>query len=163
MYTLVDFMTHIKGVEYVISVAAIAAFILYIEILKPRPFRSLREAVREDADYLRGCGYRSVLRTAGRAAAAPFIGLAYVILLPFVCAYAFLREAAGMVREAAGRAAEAAGAAAFFGWRPREAYLGGRRDEKTKKEEAAAGEAGRGPEDPDGGAPAGPEKGGSAR
>jgi len=38
MHTLIDFTTHVKGVEYIISVLAITGYILYAEILKPKPF-----------------------------------------------------------------------------------------------------------------------------
>lgn len=131
MHTLVDFMTHVKGVEYVISVLAIAGFIMYLEILKPRPFQALREGVREDLEWARKTGYRNVLRTAGRAAVAPLIGAAYVIALPFLCAFAFFREVLTMAREAA---AKTAGESAFFGWRPREAYLGGKKEKRNKKD-----------------------------
>lgn len=130
MHTLVDFTTHIKGVEYIISVLAIAGFILYFEILKPKPFRSLRDAAREDIEYLKESGSRTVLRTTGRMLAAPFIGLAYVLALPFVCAFAFAREAAALAGEAASRALGMAGRSASFGWRPQEAYLGGKKDKK---------------------------------
>lgn len=138
MHTLVDFTTHIKGVEYLISVLAITGFILFIEILKPKPFRSLRDSAREDLDYIReNGGTRGVLRTTGRLLAAPFIGLAYVIALPFVCAYAFAREVAGMAREAAGRLLGLAGESAFFNWRPNEAYLGGKKGKKGAKKDGA--------------------------
>src|SRR5574341_1640256 len=135
MHTLVDFTTHVKGVEYVISVLAIAGFILFIEILKPRPFRALRDAAREDIDYMKESGPRNVARTVGRLLAAPFIGLAYVIALPFVCAYAFAREVAGLAGEAVSRVVGLAGESAFFGWRPGEAYLGGKKDKKGRKKD----------------------------
>ena len=31
MYTLVDFITHVKGIEYILSLAAIAGFLLFWE------------------------------------------------------------------------------------------------------------------------------------
>lgn len=141
MHTLIDFMTHVKGVEYVISVLAITGYVLYAEILKPKPFKSLKQSAGEDMRHMRSEGARSVLRTAGRLAAAPFIGLAYVIALPFVFAYTLGAELTGMAAQAFGKAVGMAGRTASFGWRPVEAYLGGRKDKKdTKKEKAEAGE-----------------------
>jgi len=48
MYTLFDFITQVKGAEYLIAVSAIGLFILFWEVLKPRPFRSMVETARED-------------------------------------------------------------------------------------------------------------------
>jgi hypothetical protein len=134
MHTLVDFLTHVKGVEYVISVLAIAGFILYLEVLKPKPFRTLAENIREDVAFLKEKGLRAALRSVGRFVAAPFIGLLYVISLPFLFAFTFARELSGLASEGLGRVFGLAGRSASFGWRPTEAYLGGKKD--RKKEEA---------------------------
>ena len=138
MHTLVDFLTRVKGIEYLISVLAITGFILYVEILKPKPFRALARNVREDVDHLRGDGGRSALRTAGRLASAPFIGLFYVISLPFLFVGTLAKELAGMAADAFGRATGEAGRTVSFGWRPTEAYLGGRKDKKGKQDKPAA-------------------------
>lgn len=137
MHTYVDFLTHIKGVEYLISVLAIGGFVLFLESLKEKPFRTLVRATREDADHLREQGGRTALRTAGRMLSAPFLGLLYVIALPFVFVYALATE---MLRAAAARLERVpglAGRTAFFGWRPTEAYLGGKKDAKRKQDRGA--------------------------
>jgi hypothetical protein len=138
MHTLIDFTTHVKGVEYVISVLAITGYILYVEILKPKPFRSLKKTAGEDLDYLRDKGFRGAARTAGRIAAAPFIGLAYVIALPFLFVYTLGAELFRMAAEGIEKALGMAGRTAFFGWRPMEAYLGGRKERKKEKENASS-------------------------
>jgi hypothetical protein len=136
MHTLIDFTTHVKGVEYIISVLAITGYILYAEILKPKPFKTLKQSAGEEMEHLRNSGYRNAWRTVGRLAATPFIGLAYVIALPFVFTYTLAAELAGMAAEGLGKAFGAAGKTAFFGWRPVEAYLGGRKNRKKGKSEA---------------------------
>jgi hypothetical protein len=141
MHTLIDFMTHVKGIEYVISVMAITGYVLYAEILKPTPFKSLKQAAGEDLQHLRSEGPRSFFRTAGRLAAAPFIGLAYVFALPFVFAYTLGSELTGMAAHALGKALGMAGRTATFGWRPVEAYLGGKKDKKDGKKDKAEGKA----------------------
>ncbi len=140
MHTLVDFLTRVKGIEYMISVLAITGFILYVEVLKPKPFKSLARNVRDDVDHLRAAGGRSALRTAGRLASAPFIGLFYVITLPFLFVGTFAKEVAGMAVDAFARATGEAGRTVSFGWRPTEAYLGGRKDKKGKQDKAATDE-----------------------
>lgn len=147
MHTLIDFTTHIKGVEYIISVLAIVAFIFFLEVLKPRPFRSLVENAKEDLDYMKETGYRSTFRTIGRLAAAPFIGLAYVISLPFLFVYTFARELAGVVSGSLGRVMGAAGRTYAFGWRPTEAYLSGKQEKKDKTEKPEKAEKAEGPKD----------------
>lgn len=143
MHTLVDFTTRVKGVEYLISVLAITGFILFVEVLKPRPFKVLARHVREDLDHLKETGYGNALRTAGRILAAPFVGLAYVVALPFLFAYTFCRETAGLAGEGMARVLALAGRSAFFGWRPTEAYLAGRKARRGKKDKAGAEDPGK--------------------
>jgi hypothetical protein len=88
MNSLFDFITHIKTVEYLMAVGAIALYILYWEVLKPRPFKSLVENGKGDLDYIRNTGYKNTLKMVGKVMAAPFIGLAYIVFLPFTFAYA---------------------------------------------------------------------------
>lgn len=125
MYTLYDYITHIKGVEYIISIMFIAGYVIFAELLKPKPFATVVNSGREDMEFIRRTGYGKVLKTVGKIAAAPFIGIAYVVALPF----AFFGAIASV---AAGGALNAFGKTAVFGWRPTEAYLTG----KKKKEES---------------------------
>jgi hypothetical protein len=164
MYTLFDFITQVKGAEYLIAISAVGLFILFWEVLKPRPFRSMIDTAKGDlAQIGQSGGFPEVLRTAGHVAAAPFIGLAYVVALPFVFVYAvgqvLLQGTARAISASADRVARTLvqGAHAVarivyvspsFSWRPQEAYLLGRKrrqrtdkgpagKERTDKEPAA--------------------------
>jgi cytochrome c oxidase assembly factor CtaG len=133
MNSLFDFMTHVKGIEYILAILLIAGYILYWEVLKPKPFRALVETGKEDLDHIKKTGYRETLRTIGRVAAAPFIGIFYVVSLPFVFAYAVGSAALSGIFSLFGKSVS-------FGWRPTEAYLagkkGGKKEEsETKKDE----------------------------
>jgi hypothetical protein len=121
-----DYITHIKGVEYIISIMFIAGYILFAEVLKPRPFATVVKGGREDIEFIKRTGYRNVLKTVGKIAAAPFIGIAYVVALPF----AFF---GAIGSAAAGAALNAFGKTAVFGWRPTEAYLTGKKKKEEKK------------------------------
>lgn len=123
MHSLYDFITHVKGVEYIISILFIAGYILYAEILKPKPFKAMMETGRDDMEYIRKSGYRNTARTVGRIAAAPFIGLAYVVALPFAFAFALLSTAVNSTLQLIGKEVS-------FGWRPTEAYLAGKKKRK---------------------------------
>jgi len=125
MHTLFDFITHVKGVEYVLALLFIAGYILYWEVLKPKPFQSLSAATRSDVEHLRRAGYHNAMKSVGRVAAAPFIGLAYLALLPvsfvFALAIALLNAVGRLV-----------GAGPSLGWRPVEAYFAGRKKKKSE-------------------------------
>ncbi len=135
MYTLVDFITHVKGIEYILSITAIGGFLLFWEALKPTPFRTVVETGKDDLNYLeRAGGSRHILKSVGKIAAAPFIGLAYIVMLPIGF---FSALAIGVVNLAMKGIASIAGKSVTFEWRPVEAYLAGR---KKKKMAAAKAE-----------------------
>ncbi len=128
MNTLFDFLTHVKGIEYIISILFIVGYIIYAELLKPKPFRTLVESGREDLEFIKRAGFPNTLKTIGKIVAAPFIGLAYAIALPFVFAYAVGTAALSGVLSLAGRSVS-------FGWRPTEAYLAGKKKKEKKQDE----------------------------
>lgn len=133
MHTLFDFITHIKGIEYLVSVSAIGAYMLYWEFLKPKPFKSLVESSREDLNFLKETGSDNTIKTIRKIASAPFIGLAYIVALPAVFAYALGYAAFdGLVK--------LTGKEASFGWRPIESYLSGKKKEKREKKETKTDE-----------------------
>lgn len=140
MQTYVDFITHVKGVEYILSVLTIAGFIVFLEVLKPRPFRTILETTKDDLAYMKETGYATTLRTVKRMFAAPFIGLAYVIALPFVFTYALATELLRMAADGLERMLGLAGKTVFFGWRPMEAYFGGKKGKKEKERKEQAKE-----------------------
>lgn len=129
MYTLYDYLTHVKGVEYIISILFIAGYILYAEVLKPKPFRTLKESGKEDLEFVRN-NRGATFSTLKKIVSAPFIGIAYVVSLPFAFLYALATAALSGVLGLAGRSAS-------FGWRPTEAYLAGKKKkaEENKQDE----------------------------
>jgi len=126
MHTLFDYLTHVKGVEYIIALLFMVGYILYAEMLKPRPFKSVTETAKEDLEFVKKAGYKGVLKTLGKIAAAPFIGLAYVIVLPFAFVFTLAKIALNGILGLAGRSIA-------FGWRPMEAYLAGKRKRGIEK------------------------------
>jgi hypothetical protein len=179
MYTLYDFITQVKGIEYLIAVSAVGLFILFWEILKPTPFKSMIDTAKGDLTQIgQSGGFTVVLRTAGHVAAAPFIGLAYVVALPFLFVYALGHVVLEGTARAIGAGADwvagtlVASAHALarivyvspaFSWRPQEAYLLGRKrrqrtnkgrtdQERTGKETADKDRTDKEPADKEGGA-----------
>jgi hypothetical protein len=128
MFTLYDYLTHVKGVEYLISLLFMALYILYAEILKPKPFKTIAEDAKDDMTFIGKTGHKAMLKTLGRIVAAPFIGLAYVVALPFAFMFAIGTAALHGVLSMAHRTM-------YFGWRPLEAYLTGKKKRKEEKKE----------------------------
>lgn len=128
MFTLVDFTTYIKGIEYVLAILAIGGFLILWEVLKPKPFKTVVETGKDDLGYIEQMGgFKHVLKTVGKIAAAPFIGLAYIVMLP-VGFFALL--ATTLVNAAVNGAATLIGRNATFEWRPMESYLTGKKKQK---------------------------------
>ena len=126
MHTLYDFVTHIKIVEYLIAISCIALYMIYWEALKPKPFKSVADTAKDDLDHIRETG--GALKTIGKIAAAPFIGLAYVAILPFSFLFALGSAAvSGLVPEAT------------FGWSPVRTYLAGRKKRKEARRAKSSG------------------------
>ena len=128
MNTLFDFVTHIKIIEYLASLTFIAGFLLLNEVLKAKPFGTVVQAGKEDVKYIKIAGPGQLFKSVRRIIAAPFIGLAYVAVLPVAFLYALASAAINGVLGFAGREAT-------LGWRPLEAYLSGEKGDKKKKEE----------------------------
>ena len=126
MHTLYDFMTHIKGVEYILALLFIAGYILYSEVLKPKPFKTMIDTGKDDLEHIKKTGFRNTLKVIGKIAAAPFIGIAYVVMLPFAFVAALGSAAMNGVMNLVGKTA-------VFGWRPTEAYFTGKKKKKEEK------------------------------
>jgi len=124
MNSMFDFITHVKIVEYLLSITLIAGYLLVWEALKPKPFRTVKEIGQEDLNHLRQTGMKNTMKLVGKIATAPFVGLMYIVLLPV-----------GLISAVSySLIARVAGNSESFSWRPMEAYLSGKK--KTKKQDA---------------------------
>jgi hypothetical protein len=132
MHTLYDFITHVKGVEYLMAVGSIAVFLLFWEALKPKPFQSVINEAGEDLQYIRERGYGNTLKSIGRIAAAPFIGIAYVVAVPVSFFLVLALGAIELMMKGITGITGMLGKQVTFEWRPMEAYLTGKK-KKGKK------------------------------
>ena len=123
MHTLFDFVTHIKNIEYLASLAFIAGFLILNEVLKAKPFGTLVQAGKEDIEHIKTEGSGQLFTSVKRIIAGPFIGLAYVAILPVVFLFALASAAVNGVLDLTS-----------LGWRPSEAYLSGKKEDKKKNE-----------------------------
>jgi len=129
MYTLFDFMTHVKGIEYIVSVLSIVLFMVFWEALKPKPFAAVVSAGKEDLAHLQQTG--GIMQYAGKIAAAPFIGLLYIVMLPIGFIFVVLSE---LVNLGVKGVSTLMGKDISFDWRPMEAYFSGRKRKQPASE-----------------------------
>ena len=132
MYSLVDFITHVKGIEYILSILFIAGFLLFWEIMKPRPFATMVAMGKDDLEHLKRTGYRPTMKNIGKIAAAPFIGLIYVVMLPFGFFFMVFLEAVSLFLKGSAALLKRTGMDVSFEWSPMEAYFTGKKSGKAE-------------------------------
>jgi len=132
MNTLVDYISHNKGIEYLLAIAFIVGYAVFAEFLKPRPFRELLSSVRDDARYLMGGGAGDAKRLVKNILIAPFVAAAYLAALPFYFMVGIGLKAEGALSSVLGGGSMA--------WRPLEAYLSGRSRKRRREVKVPADE-----------------------
>ncbi len=130
MHTMVDFITHVKGVEYILSISFIAGFLILWEVLKPAPFRTAAAVGKEDLGHMRQMGFEGIAKTAGKLVSAPFIGLAYLLMLPLGFAAMLVLGVFNGAVKIMNSILGAIGSGMSFEWRPLEAYFTGKKGGK---------------------------------
>lgn len=131
MHTLVDFITHVKGIEYILSLLFIGGFLLLWEILKPKPFRTVIVTGKEDLEHLRKQGRQETMGQVRRILSAPFVGLLYVVLLPFGFFFALFSAGVNVLLRTVSAMLNRAGVSVSLEWRPMEAYFTGRKRKQS--------------------------------
>jgi len=119
MHTLFDFVSSVNAVQYGLSLLSIVGFIIFNEILKPRPFEGLVESIVEDVRFIRTSGKMKPLMK--KVAVAPVYTMIYLASLPLL----FMQGLAVL----SGRGIASLTSA---GWSPVRAYFAGRK-KTTKK------------------------------
>jgi hypothetical protein len=132
MNTLVDFITQNKGIEYLLAIAFIGGYALFVEYLKPKPFRGLVSSIRDDMGHMKGHGKADMRRLMKNMLVLPFVAGAYMVALPF---YMFV----GMGLRAEEALSRTLGGGSMA-WRPLEAYLSGRSRKRGKKVQSSQNE-----------------------
>ena len=120
MHTLFDFISNVNTVQYGLSLLFIIGYIIFNEILKPRPFDGLVEAIVEDVKFISDGGKMRPLMK--KVAVAPVYTVIYLASLPLL----FLQGIAVL----SGRGIASLTSA---GWSPVRAYFTGRKKVKKGK------------------------------
>jgi hypothetical protein len=125
MHTLYDFISSVYAVQYGLALLFIVGFIVFCEILKPRPFEGLKRAVAEDVGHLRAAGRGKVVQALKGAVWGPVCALCYLAAVPFLFMHAMAVTVSKMFI-----------VTTQVSWSPVRAYFTGRK--KAKKAPAKA-------------------------
>lgn len=120
MHTLFDFISNVNGTQYVLAVLFIAGFILFNEILKPRPFRGLAKMADDEVSAFKAEGKGKFVRFMKGVVAGPVYLVLYVLAVPVL-----------LIHETASLLSKVITATSSVGWSPVYAYFTGRK--KAKK------------------------------
>ncbi len=122
MHTLFDFVSNVNAMQYGIALLSVLGFIIFCEILKPRPFQGLLKSAAEDAGFLKTQSRERVARMVRNIALAPVFGVFYLAALPFL----FVQGMAVPLSKGVSTVTSA-------GWSPVRAYFAGRKKMKKAK------------------------------
>ncbi len=137
MNTLVEFVTHTKGIEYLIAIGFLALYALFVEFLKPAPIAGLLRSVRDDARHIKANGKADISKLMKNTVRLPFVAGAYLAALPAYFAVGVMLKTEEMLSRTVGGGSMA--------WRPLEAYLAGRANKRSARRvrKSGKGEAGK--------------------
>lgn len=128
MNTIFDFVSQTKGMEYLLAIIFLAGYVVFMEVLKPRPFQALAEMLREDMGFMTAPEGRAALkRLAMGALMAPLVVAKYFAMLPLMFALGVALKAEESVASTF--------AGGTLAWRPIQSYLlgRGRKEQKARK------------------------------
>jgi len=124
MHTLFDFITNVNGIQYILALLFIFGFIVFGELMKPKPFEGLAKAVAEDIRFIRAQEKAALIQLAKNAAMAPVYAVIYFASLPVLFVQGMTTVVGkGLVDVSAG------------GWNPVRAYFTGRKKAKKAKKD----------------------------
>jgi len=119
MHTLFDFISSVNGIEYALALFFMFGFVIFGEILKPKPFEGLVKAVIEDIGFIKAERKGNVFRLLISTALAPLYGLLYLGAVPVL----FIHGIAVLI-------SKVIVATTALGWSPVQAYFTSRKQGK---------------------------------
>jgi small-conductance mechanosensitive channel len=122
MHTLFDFISSVNALQYGLALFFVFGFILFNEILKPRPFDGLLKSFVEDVRFIRSQDRLTSLQLGRKIVVALFYILAYLAALPFL----FIQGMAVLSFRGMASVTSA-------GWSPVRAYFAGRKKIKRNR------------------------------
>lgn len=84
MHTLFDFISNVTAVQYALALLFVLGFIIFYEILKPRPFEGLLKSAADDVRFIKTQEKKNVIRFIKNIALAPVYALFYLVAVPIL-------------------------------------------------------------------------------
>lgn len=123
MHTLFDYISTVNGIQYVLMLAFIVGFVLFLELLKPQPFAGLMRIAADDIGFVRSQSSEMRLRSLRRFCAAPVYALLYIAAIPLLFVHGVAVIFSRVIT-----------ALTWVSWSPVRAYFRG--SKKTKRRES---------------------------
>lgn len=123
MHTLFDFISNVNATQYALALLSIFGFIIFCEVLKPRPFDGLLKSAADDLRFIRSQQKGKVVQTIKNTALAPVYVLLYLAAVPVLFYLAVVPVIFG----------KTFGAVSSAEWSPVRAYFTGRRKAKKSR------------------------------
>jgi hypothetical protein len=131
MHTLFDFISDVSAMQYALALLFVLGFIIFYEILKPRPFEGLLKSAAEDIRFIRTQEKKNIVQFIKKIALAPVYALFYLVAVPimfYIAAVPIL-----FVRGMSISLGRMFTAVASAEWSPVRAYFTGHRKAKKAK------------------------------
>lgn len=124
MHTLFDYISTVNGIQYLLMLTFIIGFILFLELMKPRPFAGLTRIAADDIGFFRTQSVETRLRSVKRLFVAPVYAMLYIAAIPVL----FIHGVAVIF-------SRVITALTWVSWSPVRAYFRGSR--KIKRQESS--------------------------
>jgi hypothetical protein len=122
MHTLFDFVSNVNAVQYGLALLFVLGFIVFTEILKPKPFKELVQSAAEDVNFIKNQGREKNTQLIKNIASAPVYLVTYLAAVPVL----FIQGMAEPLVRGIGSLTTAE-------WSPVRAYFTGRGKSKKAK------------------------------
>jgi len=119
MHTLFDFISSVNGIQYALAILFMVGFVIFNEVLKPKPFEGLLRSVAEDIGFIKAGGKVKILGSAKAVMLTPVYVLIYIAAVPVL----FIHGIAGLF-------GKVIIATTSIGWSPARAYFTNRKKGK---------------------------------
>ncbi len=135
MHTLFDFVSDVYAVQYGLALLFMLGFIIFCEILMPRPFQGLLKSAVDDVRFFKTQEKKKLLQLLKNIALGPVYLVFYLTVVPvlfYLAAVPLL-----FVRGMASPLGKLLSPGTSFAWSPVRAYLTGRKKaRKAKKDDS---------------------------
>jgi hypothetical protein len=127
MHTLFDFISSVNGVQYGLALIFMFGFVIFCEMLKPKPFHGLARAVSEDFEFMKAQGMGKATGLIKATAMAPIYAVVYLVAVPVLFMHGIAMLFGKLIV-----------ATTAIGWSPVHAYFAHRGKQKKIRDKSSS-------------------------